>query len=364
LEIFALTQKPHKSNKVTIFDVAKAAGVSFSTVSRVATNYKRVDPKTRAHVLAVMQQMGYVANQQARGLASGKSHIVGLITSGLGNQYIEEIIRSVDEEIYAAGYNLVIFTTHRQKAKEVEFVTNIARGMAGGLLIVVPLARESYLPMLSEENFPYVLVDEDRSTGQKSAVGITNRQGAYDAVHYLLELNHRRIAFITDIMELSTAVERLKGYKAALEEYGVPYDPALVMETNFESAQTQAMTDKLLTLAQPPTAILTSTDPVAFRVMELLRERGLEIPRDMSVIGFDDTPRASLVYPRLTSVRHPLHEMGQTAARMLLERMRDITLPAEHVQLATQLIIRDSCSPIGVANQTVGFAGDPIASPD
>jgi len=290
--------------------------------------------------------MGYVANQQARSLASGKSQIIGLVVSALGNEYIGEIIRGIDEELYEAGYNLVLYTTHRHKGKEAQYVSTIARGLADGLLIIVPMGREGYLDVLRSENFPYVLVEEDLSTGQKPAVGITNRQGAYDAIHYLLELNHRRIAFITDVMELSTAVERLKGYQAALQEYGISYDPSLVLEINFDRPQTRTATEKLLALDEPPTAIFTSTDPVAFRVMEILREHGLEIPKDMSVIGFDDIPHASLVYPRLTTVHHPLYEMGQTAANMLLERIQDISLPARHIQLETHLVIRDSCRAI------------------
>lgn len=346
-------RKPHK---VTIFDIAKAAGVSYSTVSRVATNFNHVNPETRQHVQAVMDKMGYVANQQARSLARGKSHVIGLVVSALGNEYIGEIIRGVDEELYEAGYDMMLYTTHRHKGKEAQYVSTIARGLADGLLIIVPMGREAYQDVLSAENFPYVLVEEDLTTGQKPAVGITNRKGAYDAVHYLLGLSHRRIAFITDVMELSTAVERLKGYKAALEEYGVPYDPDLVQEINFDRPQTRAATEKLLALQNPPTAIFTSTDPVAFRLMEILREHGLEIPKDMSVIGFDDIPHASMVYPRLTTVHHPMYEMGKTATKMLLERIQDINLPAQHIQLETHLVIRESSSPPGNV-QEAGQAG-------
>jgi LacI family transcriptional regulator len=341
-----LTQRNGKSRKVTIFDIAKAAGVSYSTVSRVATNFDRVNPETRQHVQAVMDQMGYVANQQARSLARGKSQVIGLVVSALGNEYIGEVIRGIDEELCEAGFDLMLYTTHRHKGKEAQYVATIARGLADGLLIIVPMGRERYEDALMAENFPYVLVEEDQSTGHKPAVGITNRKGAYDAIRYLLDLGHRRIAFITDVMELSTAVERLNGYKAALEEVGIAYDPALVQEINFDRPQTRVASEILLALSQPPTAIFTSTDPVAFRVMEIMREHGLEIPRDMSVIGFDDIPHASLVYPRLTTVQHPMSEMGKTATRMLLERIHDISLPAQHIQLETRLVIRESCCPI------------------
>jgi LacI family transcriptional regulator len=338
-------QYVRKPGKVTIFDIAKAAGVSYSTVSRVATNFDRVNPETRQRVLAVMEEMGYVANLHARSLARGQSQIIGLLVHVLGTEYIGEIIRGIEEELSEVGYDLMLYTTHRQKGKEAEYVSTITKGLADGLLLVVPMGREGYLDALREVNFPHVLVDEDGINIPSPSVGTTNRKGAYDATHYLLELKHKRIAFITDVMDLNTAVERLKGYQAALEEYGIPYDDNLVQQDNFVRLDTRIPTEKLLSLPEPPTAILTSSDPVAFRVMEILREHNLDIPKDVSVVGFDDIPHASLVYPKLTTVYQPLYEMGKTAARMLLERIRDINLPVQHIQLENKLVIRDSCCP-------------------
>jgi LacI family transcriptional regulator len=160
-----------------------------------------------------------------------------------------------------------------------------------------------------------------------------------------LQLNHRRIGFITDIMKLNTAVERLKGYEDALAEAGLPYDAALVIEDNYDRPKPETATGKLLALPDPPTAILTSSDPIAFRVMDvLLHEHKLRVPDDISVMGFDDIPQATFVYPRLTTVRHPIYDMGRVAARMLLERIEDAHLPPQHVELATKLVIRESCA--------------------
>jgi LacI family transcriptional regulator len=340
-----VSQSDRKPGKVTIFDIAKAAGVSYSTVSRVATNFDRVNPETRKRVLEVMEELGYVPNQHARSLARGKSQIIGLLVHALGSEYIGEIVRGIDEELSEVNYDLILYTTHRQKGKEARYVSAITRGLADGLLLVVPMGREAYLDALREANFPHVLVDEDGVSGGSPSVGTTNRKGAYDATRYLLDLNHRRIGFISDVMSLNTAIERLKGYQAALEEYGVVFDPDLVQEDNFVRPQTGALTEKLLALAERPTAILTSSDPIAFRVMEILREHNLEVPGDMSVIGFDDIPHASLVYPRLTTVREPLYEMGKTAAKMLLARIQNIDLPPQHIQLETQLVVRESCRP-------------------
>ena len=215
-----------------------------------------------------------------------------------------------------------------------------------GLLLVVPIGREEYLDRLHELHLPYVLVDVDGADAAKSpSVGTTNRQGAYDATCHLLELQHRRIGFITDAPNISSGIERLKGYREALESYDIPYDPDLIQVDNFVKPYPRTAVDKLLALTRPPTAILTSSDPIAFRLQELLREANLEIPNDISIVGFDDIPHASLVHPKLTTVHQPLYEMGATAAHMLLERIQNPGLPYQRIQLQTHLVIRNSTAP-------------------
>jgi LacI family transcriptional regulator len=330
----------------TIIDIAQVAGVSYSTVSRVANNYPHVDPATRQRVLTAMQRLGYVANQHARSLLTGRSRLIGLLVHGLGNMYIEEVFRGVEEELARVEYDTLLYTTHRHRGREAEYVSAITRGFAEGLLLVAPLGRERYLGKLQAANIPHVLVDEAIPTRKSPSVGIPNRRSVYRATRYLLELNHRRLGFISDTMQLNTATERLKGYQDALAEFGLPYDPALVIEDDYHRPQPETATGRLLALANPPTAILTGSDPIAFRVMEsLLHEHGLSVPEDVSVMGFDDIPQASLVYPRLTTVRHPMYEMGRVAARMLLERIEDPHAPPQHVELETELVIRDSCAP-------------------
>jgi LacI family transcriptional regulator len=333
-----------RRGKPTIVDIATLAGVSYSTVSRVATNANHVNPATRERVLAAMKQLGYVANRHARSLLSGRSKIIGLLVHGLGSVYIEEIFRGVEEELATLEYDVLLYTTHRRQGREAEFVSAITRGFAEGLLLVAPLAREHYLETLQSANFPHVLVDEAIPDEGSPSVGIPNRSSMYRATRHLLDLNHRRIGFITDIMKLNTAIERLKGYQDALAGYGVPYDAALVREDNYNRPKPETATGALLALPNPPTAILTSSDPIASRVMAVLLHRyKLRVPDDVSVMGFDDVPGASFVYPRLTTVRHPMYEMGKVAARMLLERIENPHIPPQHVELETELVVRDSC---------------------
>ncbi len=338
-------QPPKSGDKVTIFDVARESGVSYSTVSRVLNGFKYVKESTRQKVLEAADRLGYVANLQARSLAGGRSNIIGVLVPGLDNGYIGEIIRGIDEALRDIGYDLMLYTTHRQEGKESRYVQAIANGLTDGLILIVPLIPTAYLDALRQQRFPYVLIDQSDIEESSSIVDATNEKGAYEATRYLIELGHRRIGHITGLMGLSSAVERLAGYKAALEEAGIPFNPQLVVEGDFWEQSGYEGTQKLLALPQPPTAIFASNDLMAFGAYEAVRTNGLDIPKDISIVGFDDIPQASLVHPKLTTVHQPLDQMGRVAVQILLERIEKDS-PPRRVTLATHLVIRDSCQPL------------------
>ena len=332
-----------KLDNVTIIDVAREAGVSYSTVSRVVNNNQHVKAETREKVLNAMMRLGYVVNQQARSLAGGRSQVIGLLVPDVGNAYIGEIIRGIDEELAICQYELMLYTTRRRKTKESTFVTTIVRGMADGLLLVVPRVSVTYFETLNQQHFPYVLIDHQGIDNVTPSVAASNWQGAYDATSYLVGLGHRRIGFITGYMELGCAIDRLAGYRDALIDHHLDYDPELVYEGDFFQPDGFAGASKLLSLPRPPTAIFASNDVSAFGVMEAVRHYGLRIPEDISVVGFDNIPQASHVYPPLTTVQQPLEEMGRVATQILLKRIENPDLPGERIVLPTQLIIRESC---------------------
>ncbi|RMG85798.1 MAG: LacI family transcriptional regulator [Chloroflexi bacterium] len=338
-------QPPKSGDKVTIFDVARESGVSYSTVSRVLNGFKYVKESTRQKVLEAADRLGYVANLQARSLAGGRSNIIGVLVPGLDNGYIGEIIRGIDEALRDIGYDLMLYTTHRQEGKESRYVQAIANGLTDGLILIVPLIPTAYLDALRQQRFPYVLIDQSDIEESSSIVDATNEKGAYEATRYLIELGHRRIGHITGLMGLSSAVERLAGYKAALEEAGIPFNPQLVVEGDFWEQSGYEGTQKLLALPQPPTAIFASNDLMAFGAYEAVRTNGLDIPKDISIVGFDDIPQASLVHPKLTTVHQPLDQMGRVAVQILLERIEKDS-PPRRVTLAIHLVIRDSCQPL------------------
>ncbi len=334
-----------KNTKVTILDVARESGVSYSTVSRVLNDFDFVKETTRQKVLEAAERLGYVANIQARSLAGGKTQIIGLLVPGLDNGYITEIVSGIDQELVDSGYDMMLYTTHRFRGRESLYVKTIANGLADGLILIVPQDSRSYLEGLPTRDFPYVLVDQIDNTFNSTTVDATNWQGAYDATSYLIELGHRRIGFITGLPQLNSARERLDGYRAALRHHGIETDDDLIIEGDYMTKGGYAGAKRLLSLPTPPTAIFASNDLSAFGVLDAIYAAGLRIPEDISVVGFDDIPLASLAHPKLTTVRQPLVQIGRVAVRLLLERLANPDIEARRVTLATELVVRDSCAP-------------------
>jgi LacI family transcriptional regulator len=338
--------KKNLSDVVTIVDVAREAGVSIATVSRVINNVDSVKAPTRQKVLNAMMRLGYVANNQARSLRGARSQVIGFLVPDVGNSYIGSIIRGIDAELVARQYDMLLYTTHRHKLNEAAHVTTIMRGLADGLLLLLPTNVEAYLKWLQQERFPHVLIDyQDVHNELTSTVQATNWQGSYDATSYLIELGHRRIGCIVGLQEMQVSLDRLQGYQDALKDHGLDIDPDLIFWGDFFRPEGYKAAQHFLSLADRPTAIVAANDISAFGAMDAVRNAGLHIPSDMSIIGFDDIPEAMHVYPHLTTVRQSMEEMGRVAAQLLFERLEKPDLPGKRVEIPTQLIVRDSTAP-------------------
>jgi LacI family transcriptional regulator len=333
----------NQPSEVTIIDVAAEAHVSYATVSRVINNDVHVKQETRDRVLQTMRRLGYVANRQARSLAGGRTNSIGVLVPDLGTGYIGEIIRGIDAELGLSDLDLILYTTHRTASKEANYVANLAKGMVDGLLLVLPRSPADFIGILTQRNFPFVLIDHQGIGQDCPAVGAANWQGGFTATEYLIKLGHQRIGFITGWMDLGCALDRLDGYRSALRTNHIPEGSELIYEGTFFQPDGYTGASTLLDLPNPPTAIFASNDVMAMGVMDAVRSKGLRVPDDISVIGFDDIPQASLIRPALTTIRQPLEKMGRVATQMLLELLSQPQKQIGRIELPTELIVRDSC---------------------
>jgi LacI family transcriptional regulator len=325
--------------------VARSAGVSLSTVSRVVNEYPGIADDTRQRVQATMLELGYVAHVSARALASGRTQMLGLLAQEIDNPFHHAVIGGADEQVARAGYDLLLCTTHSRREKEAEYVARLSHAQVDGLLIVLPRGLPDYVEQLRADAFPFVLIDYDDAAPGCTVVNAANRVGTRTAIEHLMALGHRRIGFITGRPYVGATIQRLAGYEDALTAAGIPQNETLIVPGDFLEPRGYDAACELFALRYPPTAIFASSDAAAFGVLRAARDAGLVVPRDVSVVGFDDAPEASYVSPALTTVRQPLREMGREAVRQLLGLLADPSRPPTRVVLDTELVIRQSTAP-------------------
>ena len=326
----------------TIYEVAREAGVSTATVSRVINDRRHVRESTRHRVEEAMERLGYVANRQARGLAGGRSRMIGLLVHELGSSYFTQVIRGIDIAVASIGYDLMLYTSHARVEAEARHAMELATGPVDGVIFVLAVDPSKYVETLRRQGMPFVMLDHSHELSGTTFVAAANRSGTRQAIDHLIELGHRRIGFITGKPAVSSAGERLAGYRDALRAADIPYDRELVVTGDFLEERGYQATQQLLVLDPPPTAVFTSADTAAFGAIKAARDAGLRVPQDLSVVGFDDIPEASLVMPPLTTVRQPLMEMGATAVRLLQRLMDQPDATPRRTELDTELIVRES----------------------
>lgn len=358
--------------KHTIDDVARLAGVSKATVSRVLNHKPDVDPMTRERVLRIVEEIGFVPSITATGLAGGRSHLIGILIPSFTWPFIPDVMRGVASVISDTPYELVLYSindTMREKSTS-EVIDNIlATKLTAGLLAIFPGSLSHYLVRLHKQGFPVVLVDDQKPPTSTPWVGADNYHGSKMAVRHLIELGHRRIAHISGPHQHLCTQERYQGYHDALLEASIPPDPQLVVEGNFTAKVGRQVANQLFVLPAEtrPTAIFAANDQTAYGVMVAAEAFDLHIPKDVALVGFDDISSAAHVRPSLTTVRQPFYEMGQRGIELLLSMLRSsqssthsrnawlAATPAQsasyetgenepaRIQLPTRLVVRMSC---------------------
>jgi LacI family transcriptional regulator len=328
--------------RVTISDVARAAGVSVPTVSKVVNGRYGVAPATFERVMGVVAELGYETSLVAASLRRQRTNVIGILVAEF-ESFSVELLKGVSSAAAGTGYELLAYSGvvagGNNKGWERRSLSRLAGTLIDGAIIVTPT---THMPTTS---IPVVAIDPHTGPGGPSTIDSDNVGGARDACAHLIGLGHRRIAHIRGRSDLQSAQLREAGYRESLEAAGIPFDPALVRDGGYESALTTQSARELLTLPDRPTAVFAANDMSALGVMASARELGLRVPEDLSVIGFDDIPEAASANPPLTTMAQPLHDLGARALQMLIELLDGREVPA-HVQLSAELVVRASTGPV------------------
>lgn len=333
-----------EGRRVTITAIAREAGVSVPTVSRVVNGRSDVAPETRERVEELLRRHGYRRRSpRFRETAS----LIDLVFNDLDSPWAVEIIRGVEDVAHGAGVGTVVSAIHRRPMSARQWLRNLQARATDGVILVTSDLEPPLHAELRRLKIPTVVVDPAGVPAMDvPTIGATNWSGGLSATEHLLGLGHRRIGFIAGPRQLLCSRARLDGYRAGLDAAGVELRPEYVRPGNFYHEAGFEGGAALLDLPEPPTAIFASSDQMALGVYEAVRLRGLRVPDDISVLGFDDLPEARWSSPPLTTVRQPLAEMGLLAARTVLRLARGEELESPRIELATELVIRDSTAPV------------------
>ena len=330
----------------TLSDVARLAGVSTMTVSRVINNSSYIRPETRARVNDAIAELGYMPNILARQLRSKRTKTIALVMTDIANPFFTTIARGVEDTARVQGYAVMFCNTYESEAEEDAYVSLLIQRRIDGVLLVPAAGTGGSLRLLQKHGMPVVILDRNLRTAEVDQVRADSEAGAYAAVRHLLDLGHRRIAVLTGPEVVSTSTDRVAGYRRALSDACLESDCEQVVYGEFNVASGFAMTQRILEAGPRPTAIFAANNFIAFGAIRALREAEIAIPGDMSIVVFDDLPQGWVLDPFLTVVSQPAYEIGRQAAELMLARLagnapagpRTIILPSE-------LIVRRSTAP-------------------
>ncbi len=365
-------------SKLTIQDIARLAGVSKATVSRVLNQKSNVDPVTRERVLRIINEKGFVPSITASGLAGGRSRLIGALTPPLTWAGVPEIMHGVAEVIERTSYEIVLYSISQARDHSDILDRILAMKLTSGLLAIHPGKLTEHLVNLYDQGLPIVIIDDQGPLTPIPWVGIDNYESAYQATCHLIRLGHRRIAHIQGPAEYRCSHERYQGFCQALLDHDLVPHPELVLQGSFEIAGGRTCANVIFSMSahEQPSAFFVGNDQMAYSVLAAAEEHGIRVPEDVAVIGFDDIPLSAHMKPALTTVRQPFYEMGGAAVELLLsfvdpqnsftgtqqvgsaehERFLPLAEIAQQdpirYQLPTQLMLRESCGssqPIAVS---------------
>ncbi len=331
---------------VTIKDVADLAGVSSSTVSRVLNDRNYIKEETRQKVQGAMNALGYKPSRLARGLRFNKSRIIGLIISDIQNPFFTGLVRAVEDIAHENNYALILANTDEDPQKEELNVDLMISERVAGVIITPTKEYNCPVKKLINNKIPVVCVDRRILDCDVDIVLLDNVSASKNLVDHLLSMNHRRIGAILGPSDVTTGRERLLGMKNAFEEKNIPLDENLILQSMPKEENGYKLAHELFALADPPTAIFAGNNLLALGAMRAIKELGLKIPDDISMVSFDDSTWSELVQPSITVVAQPTYEIGRIAAELIMRRIEDINCSVTTVMLESQVLFRESVLPL------------------
>lgn len=330
------------NRSTTIRDVARAAGVSVSTVSRVLNDKDDVAAETGQRIRDVIAELGYTSSLAARSLRSHQTGVIGVVVPDLEDPFCIQVVKGIHHAIVDLNYDLIAYTSgsikHYSRAQgEQRYVSLLNGSITDGIIVVTPAATRF------STSAPLVAIDPNNDCPDCLTVIAMNYAGAMDAVTYVTGLGHRRIGFIGGRLDLRCAQQRLEGYTAALSQTGIGLDPDLISTGDFSRAMGRECARQLLSLPEPPTAIFAANDQSALGAIEAANDAGRRVPDDLSVVGFDNIPEAGYCNPALTTVDQFIDKMGYLAAELLVGLILGESPQATLIEVPTHLVVRESC---------------------
>lgn len=334
---------PEKSKKrMDIRTIAQAAKVSIATVSRTINHVPTVDPKLAKRVWKIIEELNYFPNTQARALVSGRSRILGLIVSEITNPFFPELIQGFEEIAIESGYEILISSTNYDAQRMTQCIRRMIERKVDGVAVMTFGIEQPLLEQLAQRNIPLVFVDVGPDRAGVSILKIDYEHGIRQGVQHLAALGHRRIGFITGPLTLHSAQLRLAAFKRSLKECGIPLNATLLVEGDHTLEGGMAAAEKMLALAESPTAVMCSNDMTAIGVLHHLYRANLRVPEDISVIGYDDIHIAAVTTPPLTTIQMSRFELARAAVKALREQVEEGADARREYSITTELVVRES----------------------
>jgi LacI family transcriptional regulator len=318
-----------------IQDVAKLAGVSIATVSRVLNGTARVNSDVKARVDAAIQELRYQPSPAARSLRVNRSRMIGLLVSDIQNPFFIRLIQGVEDEAQRKGYSLILCNSDENPQKEQHYLDVLCAERVAGVIIVPTREQQRALKQFQEHEIPVVAVDRRVKDSSIDAVLIDNIRGAHEAVAHLIANGYRRIGAITGPMTVTTGWERIVGYRQALHEAGIAHDPVLEQSGPFRVESGRQLAKELLDLEDPIDALFVGSNLLTIGAIDSITTRNLRIPTDLAIVGYDELPWTSTGSISLTTVTQPVYELGSTAALRLFQRLQNPTQQARQEIILT-----------------------------